>query len=85
LKPRDVDGGDKPGHGAIHRHSPDTGDYMASIALLTGFNNGHSPLPRAKGDQGLQLKHSSAEARQICDAEACLSCHYLCASHHRAC
>ena len=54
--------GNKSGHGAIHRHSPSTGDYMASIALLTGFDNGKSPLPRAKDEQGLRLRHSSAEA-----------------------
>ena len=69
VKPRDVEdvgGGDKLGHRVIDWHSPDTGDYMASIALLTGFSNGNSPLPRAKGDQGLQLRHFSAEARPIC-------------------
>ncbi|HEX2151080.1 MAG TPA: hypothetical protein VHG31_03655, partial [Stellaceae bacterium] len=37
------------------RHSPDTGDISAKIALLTGFGNGKSPSPRAKGDQGLRL------------------------------
>lgn len=50
----------------MNRHSPDSGGFAARIALFTGLGNGNSPLPRAKGDRGLRLTHSDAEARPIC-------------------
>ena len=39
--------------------------FAASIALLTGFGNGKSPSPRAKGDRGLRLRHWKTEAPTI--------------------
>jgi hypothetical protein len=50
----------------VIRDSPDTSGFAASVAPFTGFDNGKSPLPWAKGDRGLRLKRSNAEARPIC-------------------
>jgi hypothetical protein len=46
----EVGGRDKPSHRPTNPAFTDTGDYMASVALLTDFGNGKSPSPRAKGD-----------------------------------
>jgi len=48
------------------RHSPDIRGFAASVARFTGFGNGKSPLPRAKGGRGLRLSHRNAKARPIC-------------------
>ena len=38
-------------------HSPDTGDFTASIVLLIGFGNGKSSSPRAKDNLGTVFLH----------------------------
>src|SRR4051812_16830991 len=60
----------------LSRLSPDTGAFAASIALLTGFSNGKSPLLRANSSRGLRLRHCNAEACQICLIKAYLSPDY---------
>ncbi|HWL73373.1 MAG TPA: hypothetical protein VNQ74_05845, partial [Burkholderiaceae bacterium] len=44
----------------------DTDGFATCIALFTGFGNGKSLFPLAKGGRGLRLKHCNAEALPIC-------------------
>src|SRR4051812_40203817 len=54
--------GTSPATGASIQHSPNTGDFAVSIALLTGSGNAKSPLPRAEQDRASGLGGASLAA-----------------------
>src|SRR6476620_3838148 len=57
--------GTSPATGPPIQHSPNTGDFAVSIALLTGSGNAKSPLPRAEQDRA-SCHENGPRARRSC-------------------